>query len=237
MFSKPTSHPNRTTRNRALMTLALVILIALPASAGTIVGTVKLAGTPPEASTIAIEQDTAACGTSKETGSLSLGADQALQWAVVQVADLGGATTSAEPAKLDQTGCEFVPRVVIARPGEEIAILNSDGILHNVHTYSEENAVMNMAQPGFVQTIPVTFEHAEAIKVTCDVHGWMTGWIVVSDKKHVAVTDESGAFTLENVPAGTHQLTVWHETLGEQTQEVTVQDGQETTVSFELAAQ
>ena len=75
------------------------------------------------------------------------------------------------------------------------------------------------------------------IKVKCDVHGWMTGWILVTDSRFTAVTDEGGSFTLQDVPAGSHKLSVWHETLGEQTREITVSDGGSTEVSFEFAGE
>lgn len=233
--SQPASKRTKRTVFWTLTALAVGLTFVAPAGAGTIKGKVRFVGTIQAPETVTIEQDTQACGTSKDTGSIKTGAEQGLQWAVVQVAGLNGASADAEPPELDQNGCEFVPRVVIARPGEVMAVLNSDGILHNVHTYSEENPVMNLAMPGFVPTMPLKFDHAETIKVTCDVHGWMTGWIFVSDRQHAAVTDENGSFTLEGVPAGTRQLTVWHEELGEQTQDVTVQDGQETSVTFEFA--
>jgi plastocyanin len=162
--------------------------------------------------------------------------NQGVRWAVVQIASAGGAKSSAEQPKLDQKGCDFSPRVVIARPGEEMAVLNNDGILHNVHTYSEANPAMNMAQPGFVQTLPVTFGEAEVIKVKCDVHGWMTAWIMVTDSPYAAVTDDAGSFSLADVPAGKHRLTVWHEKLGEQQQEITVADSGQTEVTFEFSA-
>jgi len=78
------------------------------------------------------------------------------------------------------------------------------------------------------------FDQAEIFKVTCDVHSWMTGWIVVTDSPYVVATDVSGTFKIEGVPAGTHTLEVWHETLGRVTQEVTVTDGQATDMNIEL---
>ena len=45
----------------------------------------------------------------------------------------------------------------------------------------------------------------------------MSAYIVVADSPFVAVSDESGAFTIHGVPAGTYTVTVWHEALGEHT--------------------
>ena len=112
-----------------------------------------------------------------------------------------------------------------------MAVLNSDGILHNVHTVSEKNPSINKAQPGFVKSLSVSFATPEMVRMKCDVHGWMRGWILVTDDP-AAVTDESGSFTVADVPAGTHEVTVWHEKLGRQTKEVTVAAAGETVVEF-----
>ena len=220
----------------ALLGIVLAALAILPASAGTIVGTVNLTGTAPAGKTTAVGQDTDICGTEQQTADVVVGPGAGIQWAAVWVSSASGATASPEPPKLDQNGCTFDPKVIIVRPGEEMAVMNSDGILHNVHTYSEKNTPMNKAQPGFVKTMPLTFDKAEVIQVRCDVHGWMKAWIVVVDSPYAVVTDERGSFSLAGVPAGTHQLTVWHGALGEQTQEVTVSEGKETSVRFELSA-
>lgn len=234
-------HSEKTRLKRTATGVALGLMLgtvlAMPLSAGTVVGTVKFTGTIPPTETIAVAQDTSVCGTEQTSPELVVDSNQGLQWAVVQVSSARGATESPEQPKLNQKGCEFQPRVLVVRPGEEMAVLNSDGILHNVHTHSEENAPMNMAQPGFVQILPLTFDKSEVIKVKCDVHGWMTGWILVTDSRYTAVSDEAGSFSLADVPAGTHKLSIWHEKLGEQTREITVQDGQGTPVSFEFTGE
>jgi hypothetical protein len=78
------------------------------------------------------------------------------------------------------------------------------------------------------------FQHPEIVKVSCDAHPWMTGWIVVTDHPYVAVTDERGAFRLAGVPPGSYTLSLWHETLGEQRQEVTVRAGEEKLIALEM---
>lgn len=234
MLRKSTRNQKKREIVGIVMVLAFGVLIGLPAAAGTIVGKVKYDGTPPPPRTAKVEQNTEVCGTEQQSEFLIVGPDQGLKWAVVQVADAGGATPRSEPPTMDQNGCRFVPRVVIARPGEELAVLNSDGILHNVHTVSEKNTPINKAQPGFVKSLPVTFAEPEMVRLKCDVHGWMRGWIMVTDDP-AAVTDDSGSFTVTDVPAGTHEVTVWHEKLGRQTKEVTVADGGETVVDFRFS--
>ena len=61
----------------------------------------------------------------------------------------------------------------------------------------------------------------------------MRGWVVVSNDRGV-VSMPDGMFTIENVPAGTHEVTIWHETLGAQPRSVTVAAGETTMVEFTL---
>jgi ABC-type Zn2+ transport system substrate-binding protein/surface adhesin len=68
------------------------------------------------------------------------------------------------------------------------------------------------------------------------VHPWMNSWVVVSDTPFVGVTDATGSFTIPDVPPGAYTVSIWHETLGEQTAKVTVAEGQKATVSVSMAA-
>ena len=150
----------------------------------------------------------------------------------------GPAASPAKPAQkpvLDQKGCQFAPHVLLLPAGAEVDILNSDGILHNLHTFSSANAAINKAQPKFKKVMTEKFDKPEIIKVQCDVHGWMQAWIVVGAHASYAVSDDSGAFKLDNVPPGKHKVEVWHESLGKLSQEVEVKAGAPTKVTFELA--
>jgi plastocyanin len=217
-----------------LVGVAAVLGAAGPASAqgGTIVGEVKVSGTPPPAKTITVNKDVEVCGKEKKIAEVAVGPGNGLAGAVVAVSDAKGA--KGQKAVLDQKGCEFRPQVLVMTPGE-VDILNSDGVLHNIHTYSTANPPINKAQPKFKKKMTEKFEKPEAIKVTCDAHSWMLGWIYVTENP-ASTTDDKGSFKLENVPAGKHKVEVWHPVLGKQSKDVDVKAGQETKVSFELAA-
>jgi len=124
---------------------------------------------------------------------------------------------------------------VLAFPvGTPVEINNPDGILHNIHSYSKANPTFNIAQPKFKKTVEVKLEKPEAVNVKCDVHGWMNGWLVVTESPYVAVTDNSGAFKLTDVPAGSYTVEVWHETLGKTSQKVTVKGKEDAKLNFEM---
>jgi len=220
----------------ALPILLFFTDVRMLSAAGSISGQVTYRGEIPAPEKEEITQDTGVCGTEAARQAVAVDEAGGLRWAVVQMSGGGKVKEGAPPTDMVQEGCDFAPRVVVARPGVEMGVLNEDGILHNFHTYSEKNAVVNLAQPGFVKRLPLTFAEPERIRVTCDVHSWMEGWVVVSDERLTSVTDESGGFAFTDVPAGEHEIRVWHETLGEQTATVVVEEGQEATVSIEFGS-
>jgi hypothetical protein len=52
------------------------------------------------------------------------------------------------------------------------------------------------------------------VKVSCSIHPWMNGILVIKDTPYMAVTDENGEFTIENLPEGSHEFQIWHEAAG-----------------------
>jgi hypothetical protein len=92
-----------------------------------------------------------------------------------------------------------------------------------------------MAQPKFRKVITEEIAKPEIIKVQCDVHGWMQGWLFVTDRV-ATLTGAKDEFRLENVPAGKHKVEVWHGVLGTQVKEVDVKPGQGVKVRFDLSA-
>lgn len=203
---------------------------------GAITGKVLFKGTPPAPKKLEVTKDAAKCGAESVAEDLVVGPDGGIRWAVLSLD--GASAAGKKPAAtgaLDQHGCRFVPHVVVVPKGEEFSVLNSDGILHNVHTHSEKNAAINSAQPGFKKEIKLKFGASEIVMVKCDVHGWMKAYLVVTDSPYVALTDETGSFKIPDVPPGSYRLDLWHESLGKQTKQVTVKSGEEVQVSFELS--
>ena len=232
-------------RRRMLVVCVLALAVAIfhgashevtAQSGGTIVGEVKFSGTPPAPKVTKVNKDNQACGEEKKSEDLVVGPNMGIMNAVVSLAGV----TSAPPAKpakkpvLDQKGCQFTPHVLLVPAGAEVDVLNPDGVLHNIHTFSTANPSINKAQPKFKKVMTEKFEKPEIVKVQCDAHSWMSGWVVIMAHPYYGVTDDKGTFKLQNVPAGKHKVEVWHETLGKMTKEVEVKAGVETKVTFEL---
>src|SRR5881628_1353037 len=189
-----------TTRTNVALVSTLLGLSLDPAFAGEIVGKVKYAGNAPAPAKITITKDQAVCGkTPHFEESLLVGADKGVKNAVVSVADpKDGKKMAAPPSNpaIDQNGCKFNPRVQIVPAGQNVDIVNSDGILHNIHTWPKNNVPFNKAQPKFKKVMTEKFDKPDTVKITCDVHNWMSGWVIVAGHPYYALTDEKGTFKI-----------------------------------------
>jgi len=224
----------------AFLAIALVAGVAVvahgpgPAGAqggGTIEAAVTYAGAP-VVEKLKVNKDTEKCGTEAVIEKIVVGANKGLANAVVSVPGAKGAAKAVK-ATVDQHGCKFVPHVSVMTPGE-LDLKNSDDILHNIHTYSTANPSINKAQPKFKKVMTEKFEKPEMIKLTCDVHSWMLGWVAVMPSPFFGVTDANGVTKIDNVPPGKYTVEAWHETLGKQTKDVEVKAGQTAKVAFEM---
>ena len=106
--------------------------------------------------------------------------------------------------------------------GKSFVLINSDGILHNFRTTGTINPILNKAQPKFKKRLKIKIDKPEIIRINCDIHEWMKGWLVVAQHPYYSLTDEAGSFEIANIPPGAYTLELWHETLGKQTRKVTV---------------
>ena len=213
-------------------------LLAGPVGAGEIRGRAVLAGQPPSAKKVAVTIDQYVCGTDKDAENLVISAAREISNVVVWLQNPPATTPSTAataPVQMDQKSCSFAPRVLLVPAGGTVDFLNSDRLLHNLHSTPNANPPFNRTQPKG-RTITISFSHPESIRVTCDLHSWMRGWVVVADHPFYALTDGGGAFELRGLPAGRYTLKVWQERLGTTSKDVVVGDQEPTAVTLEMAA-
>lgn len=212
--------------------------IALPARASAIRGVVVYTGAVDQKK-VPVTIDQYICGKEKPAEELVVGPQRGVRNAVVWLqTPPPGATwdgaAKADKVDMDQNGCVFVPRVVLVPVGGTVEFLNSDRLLHNLHSVSKDNPSFNRTQPRG-RAIPIAFSKPEIIRVNCDLHSWMRAWVVVADHPFYALTSETGEFALPNVPPGKYMLQIWQETLGITSREVSV-GAEDARVTVELKA-
>ena len=204
---------------------------------GTIRGTVRFTGAAFEQKKLPVTVDHHVCGREKDAEDIVLSPEKGIRNVVVslQPPPPGDKWPVALPlVQIDQEQCLFVPRVVVVPAGGTVEFLNSDRLLHNLHSASMGNPKFNRTQPRG-RTIPIVFKNPEIIRVDCDLHPWMRAWVVVAEHPFYAVTNEQGEFMLDHVPPGEYTLQLWQESLGTATKDVTVRDEAVTTVMVDMS--
>jgi plastocyanin len=223
----------RATGNRLWLAAGLVAVTFWPGTAlaaSSITGTVTFDGKPPALKPLAMDADPACA--KKHSGPvpnemLTLGNGNTMGSIMVWVSKglPAGKTWPApkEPVVIDQNGCQYKPHVMGIMVGQPYKILNSDGILHNIHTLPNVNTSYNKGMPATVTEATTTFPKPEAMfHIKCDVHPWMSAYLGVFTNPFFSVTGTDGKFTISGLDPGTYEITAWHERLGTQTASVTV---------------
>lgn len=202
---------------------------------GSIQGTITYKGNVPVKKIIPTK-DVETCGEPRERPLIAVGDNHAVKDAAVHLVDVkkGKAwPAQTKPPELDNLKCRFVPDVSIIRAGP-LDVVNSDPVLHNTHGYYGRRTAFNLALPNKDQRIPTSLRRSGTVRVDCDAHGWMEGWVYVVDNPYYALTGADGKFDITDVPPGTYKLVVDQAFIGPTEQTVKVEAGKATNLNIEL---
>jgi len=222
----------------SFLAAASLLVSGVSFGGGTISGTVSFTGTAPKPTKLNRKSDPICAKTEfDDEAVLTSKNGKGLQNVLVRInSAVPGAKVPTADVVVDQKDCMYRPRVQGAVEGQKIMVRNDDGTLHNVHTYDGTKTLFNQAQPPksppIEKPLPKT---ANVVKLKCDVHPWMIGYVLVSKSPYFAVSQDSGQFEIKDVPAGTYTVEAWHEKLGTKTEQVTVTDGKASDVKFTFA--
>lgn len=220
---------------RLLITCFTFVLVCvfvaetLPAADwGDLTGTFVFDGKPGEAKALAITQDQAFCNKNKAklvNESLVVGKEGGIRNIIVYMyLRSDDAKPSIHPSyemkikdkvKLDNVGCRFEPHVVLVRTGQTLVLGNPDAVGHNTKIDTFTNPAINPLLPAGA-SLDQKYGAPERLptQVSCNIHPWMTAWVVIKDNPYFAVTDAKGKFTIKNVPAGKWTFQFWQEKAG-----------------------
>ena len=214
----------------ALGILGTLACAQIAAAQGSVTGTITTSakGTAPVRVTI----DQKVCGNELPDEAIVVSAQGHLANAVVILTGVKRAV-AGETVVMNEK-CRFGPRVQVARPNANVRTTSKDPVLHTTQAQLENGrTIFNVALPvpGINITRPIGA--AGIVRLNCNTHPWMRGWVIVTDEA-AAVSGADGRFTIDNVPPGTYELRVWHEALKGAPQKVTVAAGKPTDVAFQL---
>jgi plastocyanin len=224
--------------------VALSVWPGVVFGASSITGTVTFEGKVPPLKPLAMEADPACAKKHAKpvpNEMLVLGSGNTMGNILVWVSKglPSGKTypTPKTPVTLDQNGCVYVPHVMGIMIGQTYRILNSDGVLHNIHTLPKVNPSFNKGMPATLKEATTVFNKPEEVfHIKCDVHPWMSAYMAVFSHPFFSVTGTDGKFTISGLDPGTYEITAWHERLGTQTASITVGANETKAQNFKFAS-
>ncbi len=126
---------------------------------------------------------------------------------------------------------QFVPGTLVIAKGSTVAFPNLDTVRHSIYSFSKP-ARFAIELYGRDQTRTHTFTITGSVKLGCNIHDQMRGYIRVTDTPFAGKTDHNGYVVLQGLPGGSASLTVWHPQLrapgNELTSSLAIQGGAQT---------
>ncbi len=223
----------------AVLAASAIVVRAAPAG-GTVSGKVTYEGTPAKSKQIDMSKEPSCAKqhpTPITTETVVTGPNNALDNVVVYIS--AGAPDEGAPSqavRFDQKGCQYIPHVLAFQVNQTLEIANDDQTSHNIHPLPKINREWNKSQPPGTPPISEKYDKPEFIPVKCNIHPWMHGNFAVLKNSHYAVTEDGGGFTLPNLPPGKYTVTAWHESYGDQSQEVTISGNETKSINFVFKA-
>ena len=215
----------------ATVTVAMAVPAAAPRAGGTIVGVVTTAAKAPPPLRVTIDPDV--CGQTLPDDSIVVDAAGHLAGVVLTVPGVKVAAPSEAPVTNDK--CRFGPRVSLVRPNGTVAMTSKDTVLHTMHAAAADTRVLfNVSLPIPNMTISKPIDKPGVVMLTCSTHTWMRGYLFVTEELS-AMSSADGSFKLDNVPAGSYDIRVWHEALKAAVPtKVVVKDGETITLNVTM---
>jgi plastocyanin len=139
----------------------------------------------------------------------------------------------AAKGEMRSSSKRFEPRVVAVSKSATVEFPNADPIYHNVFSVSGGNRFdLGLYRSGSSKS--KTFDEPGLVRVYCNIHPQMVGFVMVVDSDFVAVTGPDGAFRFDNVPPGLHVVKAWNEEGSEVSVPVTVKPGADAPVAIRI---
>lgn len=184
-------------------------------------------GTPPERKPLTITADVEFCGKKNLVEEhlvvhpTNKGVANVIVWLYLgrrdptpKIHDSYTATARAE-IDLDASDCRFEPHVCLLRTSQTL-------VMHNRNPIGDSVKIDTLVNPPINIMLPIesevrhqfTVEERLPARVSCSVHPWESGWLMVKDLPYMAVSDKNGEFKIANLPAGKSTFQFWHEQAG-----------------------
>jgi len=110
---------------------------------------------------------------------------------------------------MDQVGKAFIPHVLPVTVGTSVSFPNSDDIRHHLYSFDKPKPFELPLYEG-TPTQPIVFDKKGIVRLGCNIHDWMMGYIYIVDTPFFALSDGQGKLSIDGLPAGEYSMHIWH---------------------------
>ncbi len=122
------------------------------------------------------------------------------------------AKLTSDKAVIDNLHCRFDPHITVCRPNQPLEVKNSDPVSHNTNAALTNDPFNVIVAANTSADRKLSGPELWPAPVSCNIHGWMKGFLVAPPTPYIALSDKDGKFEIANLPAGTEiEFQVWHE--------------------------
>ena len=160
---------------------------------------------------VAVAQDTRVTGhvVLSRSGKSSHNASNAVVW-LTPVKGAAPKPAADKVFRLTQKNKHFEPHLLVVPINSAVLFPNQDPFFHNVFSvYEGTRFDLGLYESGTSRE--VRFTRPGPSYIFCNIHPEMSAVIMVMTTPYYATTDAEGNYSIENVPPGEYELSVWHE--------------------------
>jgi len=110
---------------------------------------------------------------------------------------------------MDQINKTLVPHVLVITVGTSVSFPNKDDIRHHLYSFDKPKPFELPLYEG-TPTNPITFDKIGIVRLGCNIHDWMRGYIYIVDTPLFALSDQQGNLKINHIPSGEYTMEVWH---------------------------
>lgn len=136
---------------------------------------------------------------------------KSLKGIVVYLTSENGQSTGAnlKPINIQQKDRKFVPYLAVAQANQSVVFDNLDDITHHIYAVTGP-ARFSFKLKADKQSKEIALTKQGVVPMGCNIHDWMSGYLLVIQTPFYAITDSSGVVKFKDLPGGLYQVFAWH---------------------------
>jgi len=116
---------------------------------------------------------------------------------------------SSEIVTVSQNNKAFAPYITVSQTKKMVHFVNQDDITHHIYSADNENKFAFKIRAGH-EHLTEDFNKEAEIAMACNIHDWMSGYLLVVDTPYFAKTNNNGEASFIIKEEGNYNVIVWH---------------------------